>query len=229
MIKIAILSCMLALSTSLLASPLPRETKIIQASKSKSMHEKKYTTLIFDLGGVIVDEKQIGPAADKLYPGSNAATIMTTIYRQKHWGDFDRGVYDIPTFAQLVEREYGFNPATTTLLLKDIVSSIPLLSYGIEILQTAKKQGYKVYALSNAYHGIFEAFVQKHEVFKLFDGAIISCNVGHIKPEAEIYNALLNQYNINPDEALFIDDLETNIVGATAVGIDGIVCRDPKE
>ncbi len=214
----------------IIAVSLQNGSKIIQAASSQPISEKKFTTIIFDLGGVLVDEKQVGATAEKLFPGTPAAHIMKTIYRGKSWNQFDRGTIDLKSFAQLIEQEHGFDAALTTAILSQIVAHLPLLPVGIEILKAVKAQGYKAYVLSNAYQGVYESLCQTHPaVFALFDGEIISCDVRFIKPEREIYQALLQRYNINPAEALFIDDLEVNIIGATALGIDGIVCRDTNE
>ena len=48
----------------------------------------------------------------------------------------------------------------------------------------------------------------------LTDGAIFSYTVKQIKPDLEIYETLLNQYRLKPDECVFIDDRMENIEGA---------------
>lgn len=54
------------------------------------------------------------------------------------------------------------------------------------------------------------------------DGAIFSYTVRQIKPDLEIYETLLNQYRLKPDECVFIDDRMENIEGAKKAGIHGI-------
>ena len=54
------------------------------------------------------------------------------------------------------------------------------------------------------------------------DGAIFSYTVKQIKPDLEIYETLLNQYRLKPDECVFIDDRMENIEGAEKAGIHGI-------
>lgn len=56
----------------------------------------------------------------------------------------------------------------------------------------------------------------------LTDGAIFSYTVKQIKPDLEIYETLLNQYRLKPDECVFIDDRMENIEGAKKAGIHGI-------
>ena len=56
----------------------------------------------------------------------------------------------------------------------------------------------------------------------LTDGAIFSYTVKQIKPDLEIYETLLNQYKLKPEECVFIDDRMENIEGAEKAGIHGI-------
>ena len=50
-----------------------------------------------------------------------------------------------------------------------------------------------------------------------------------MKPEPEIYQLLLNRYNLNPEETVFTDDLEANIEAAKKEGIHGIVFKSPDQ
>ena len=53
-----------------------------------------------------------------------------------------------------------------------------------------------------------------------FDGGIISYKENLLKPEAEIYIKLLDTYNLNAEECLFIDDTLVNIEAANKLGIN---------
>ncbi|WP_332420411.1 HAD-IA family hydrolase [Vibrio metschnikovii] len=52
--------------------------------------------------------------------------------------------------------------------------------------------------------------------------AIVSAEVGLLKPQREIYLSLLSQYDLNAAETIFIDDMLYNVQGAESVGIKGI-------
>lgn len=55
------------------------------------------------------------------------------------------------------------------------------------------------------------------------DGGILSCDIHLLKPNREIFEALLDKYNFKAEECIFIDDREINIQGAKVLGIEGIV------
>jgi FMN phosphatase YigB (HAD superfamily) len=92
-----------------------------------------------------------------------------------------------------------------------------------------KEQGCSVYILSNWDP---ETFVYMRdnvypEFFALFDGIIISGNVGCAKPSSEIYQHLLSAYNLDSRECLFIDDQKENIVAARSCGIPSVHATAP--
>jgi len=62
----------------------------------------------------------------------------------------------------------------------------------------------------------------EYTFWSLFDGAAVSAELGLLKPQAEIYQALLTQYKLEASETVFIDDMPYNVAGAKAVGIAGV-------
>jgi HAD superfamily hydrolase (TIGR01509 family) len=55
----------------------------------------------------------------------------------------------------------------------------------------------------------------------LFDGLVISGEVGMVKPNADIYRYLLDTYKLDPAECIFIDDRDDNIEAGEKLGIKG--------
>ena len=61
------------------------------------------------------------------------------------------------------------------------------------------------------------------DFLKEADGAIFSYEIKQIKPDAAIFEALFEKYQIKAEESVFLDDLQANIEGAKLVGMQGIV------
>ena len=59
-----------------------------------------------------------------------------------------------------------------------------------------------------------------------FDGAIVSAEVGMLKPQPEIYHLLLNNNELIASETVFIDDMLYNVEGAKSVGMHAIQFED---
>ena len=92
----------------------------------------------------------------------------------------------------------------------------------VDILINLKKN-YKIWLLSNTNPMHIKNEIESKYVFqKLVDGGIYSYDVGYRKPEKEIYHIACDSAEVNPENSIFIDDLEENIIGANKVGIKGI-------
>ena len=77
-----------------------------------------------------------------------------------------------------------------------------------------------VFLLSN----ISQYFVDHADeipMLKLMDRCVFSCVCKMVKPSVEIFDHLCRECNIRPEETVFIDDLEANIVGARKAGLNG--------
>lgn len=94
-----------------------------------------------------------------------------------------------------------------------------------ELLTQLKREGFKLYGLSNWCSRVYET-IEQFEIFNLLDGYIVSCEEKVIKPEPEIYLRLFNRFNLNPSECIFTDDKIENIEGSKRMGMEGIVFQN---
>ena len=67
----------------------------------------------------------------------------------------------------------------------------------------------------------FIEFLRKRDVYKYFDGEVVSCEEHIIKPDAEIYRRLTSRYGLDVAETLFIDDRQQNVDAARNEGWQG--------
>lgn len=66
------------------------------------------------------------------------------------------------------------------------------------------------------------------DIFALFDGIVVSGMVNSKKPNPQIFMHLLNTYNLQSHNSIFIDDKIENVIAAKQLGITGIWCDDHK-
>jgi len=92
----------------------------------------------------------------------------------------------------------------------------------VKLLKELKQGGYPVYGLSNWSAETFPYARQKYDFFDLLDDMVISGHVGHIKPDPEIFQILLEKIGRPAEECLFIDDSPTNIDQAEKLGFQTI-------
>ncbi len=99
----------------------------------------------------------------------------------------------------------------------------------ISILKRLKQAGYPVYGLSNWSAETFPRARSKHDFFDLLDDMVISGEVGHVKPDPEIYQIMLNRIGKPAEQCLFIDDALPNIHQAQRMGFAAIHFRSPEQ
>jgi epoxide hydrolase-like predicted phosphatase len=94
----------------------------------------------------------------------------------------------------------------------------------IEAVKTAKRSGVRTGLISNSWgHGRYD-----RDAFpEMFDGVVISGEVGLHKPEPEIFHLGAEQIGLPPSECVFVDDLKENCDGAAAVGMTPLLHRGP--
>ena len=94
----------------------------------------------------------------------------------------------------------------------------------VDLLQFLRdlRPRYKTAILSNAWPGARESFVTDFGLHEVVDTMIISAEEGVAKPNARIYHIALDRLGVRPQEAVFVDDMQVNVEGAQAVGMQAI-------
>ena len=98
-----------------------------------------------------------------------------------------------------------------------------------EELRKKKKEGFKVVLLSNAPEGIVEYFIKKFHAEDLFEKLYISYATKKLKPHADAFQMVLNDYHVKPEEAVFIDDNKKNVDAASRLGLNIIQYQEEKD
>lgn len=99
----------------------------------------------------------------------------------------------------------------------------------VHILKQLKQAGYSLYGLSNWSAETFPYARKKYDFFDLLDDIVISGEVGHIKPDPEIFQIMLEKVGRPAQECLFIDDSLTNIKQAQKMGFATIHFQSPEQ
>lgn len=90
------------------------------------------------------------------------------------------------------------------------------------------KPRYRIGLLSNAFGNLRGYLNEVLKIDTLFDHITISAEVGITKPDIRIYNLALQGLNVLPQEAVFIDDFDKNVLAAQQLGMVGILFEDPR-
>lgn len=181
-------------------------------------------TIIFDLGGVLVDwkpeyvyRKIFNDDEDKVQWFLN--TVCTSDWNNKQ--DSGRTIEEaekikITEFPQYEEWIRVFYKEWHHMFSGSIKENV-------ELFQRLKASGnFKIYALTNWSAEKWGKALELFPFFNDFDGIVVSGQEKTRKPFIEIYNIIINRYNITPTKAIFIDDNEGNIIAAKTLNLHGI-------
>lgn len=94
-----------------------------------------------------------------------------------------------------------------------------------QLLADLRRVGVAQWAVTNFSAETFP-LVGHHPHFDLLDGAIVSGELGIVKPDRQIFEVALERSGTTPERAVFVDDSPANVEGAAALGIDAFVFVD---
>lgn len=188
----------------------------------------KIETIIFDLGGVLIDWN---PAYvfDKLIEDEEKrkhffANVCTPDWNEEQ--DAGRSIREAneiliakhPEWKDHIEAYYG---RWEEMLGGSIDETV-------EIFRQLRDSGkYKFYALTNWSAELFPIALQKYDFLHWFDGRLVSGEEKMRKPFPEFYQLLLDRFAIEKDKALFIDDNLRNAEAAEKFGLETIRFQSP--
>jgi 2-haloacid dehalogenase len=178
------------------------------------------TTIIFDLGNVLVDWSPMHVYRD-YFDSEEKRTYFFENICTADWNEQqDEGRSIVEATQELIEKFPDWEQPIRdfygrwTEMLKGPIHGT------VEIFRELKESGkYKIYALTNWQAGLFDIALVRYNFLHWFDGRVVSGEEKTRKPFPEFYHRLLARYNVNPGEALFIDDSLRNIKAAEALGI----------
>lgn len=180
--------------------------------------------VIFDFGNVIArfDAAHI---VSRIYGDSADFTQLAPVLFE-NWEQLDMGAADYDEYTQTAVAKMPKDlRGSTRAFFADWYKYLPYTDGIEEVINTLKRDGYRLYVLSNAP----SFFSQKRSFFKVtenFDGLIFSGDVKLVKPDKRIYELLLSEFSLKPEECVFADDLEPNIEAARALGINGYLFKN---
>ena len=187
-------------------------------------------TIIFDLGGVLIDWNP-RYLYRKFFKTEEEVSWFLENICTSDWND---------------QQDAGrsFEEATEELVAQHPEWEVPIRAwYGrwqetisgplhetVDILRHFKQSSdHRLYALTNWSEQTFPWALDNFEFLHWFEGIVVSGVEKTRKPFPEFYQILFDRYNITPSTSLFIDDNVKNIVGARAVGLNTIHFQSPAQ
>ena len=186
--------------------------------------------VFFDNGGVITRTEHQAPRqhlAERF--GMDYEEIEKIVF-----GGGPNGSAARASVGEITEEEHWLNvmkilkqPAGEYERIRDEFFAGDVIDIDLVNFLRALKSKYKVGLISNAWSGLRD-YIVREKFDDAFDHMVISAEVGVAKPEAKIYHIALEQLEVSPSEAVFVDDFIENIEACEKVGMKGIHFKDPK-
>ena len=186
------------------------------------------TTLLFDFGNVLV-KWDLHNIYDERFPTPEAVDVFLEEIRFFEWNSrMDRGFSFAEGVAQASEQFPQYAHLFHLLDEKWLETIREPIEDSIAIVRRLKERGYPLYILTNSSAEKFPLARQVHPFLVMFDDAIISGEIGLLKPDPAIFQYTLSRIHHTAQECLFIDDSLANIESARALGFTAIHFQSPE-
>jgi len=182
--------------------------------------------IIFDLGNVLISFKPADFLDDHGFHEDYKKIILDDIFRSPVWHQIDNGDLTTEEAIEIIASRSSLKRQEISEIFNLRTQILFPLERNIKMLPELKKRGLRLFFLSNFPSDIFDDIVKANPFFCFFDGGLISARAKASKPARRFFEILLEKYNLDPEECLFIDDLEANVQTAAELGMKTIWLYD---
>lgn len=182
------------------------------------------TAVVFDFGRVLFDwqpEALLARVLPHRAATPEAAAHWVAQVFQGYtgdWGDFDRGVVEVPALVRRIATRTGLAACEVQALVDAVPSALTPLHGTVALLECLKAAGRRLFYLSNMPLPYAQHLERTHAFLRHFDDGVFSCRAGLNKPEPAIYEHARQRFGLPASRLLFIDDHAPNVEAAQACG-----------
>ena len=177
--------------------------------------------IVFDLGNVLISFRPEEYLLKNNYPEAKRKIIHSDIFGSIEWLLLDNGEISTMEAIDRIAEKSSLRREEIALIFNKRTEIMSDIDENVKLIPRLKKDGYRLYYLSNFPVDIFDEVKRSYSFFRYFDGGIISAVVRYSKPNPEIFRLLLEKYGLSANECLFIDDHEENTIVAVSIGMKG--------
>ena len=177
--------------------------------------------IILDMGNVLLEWNK-----DKILQGvsemkKDYLILDKTIFQSGLWEKLDLGTM---TREELVLKVVSMIGRTYQKKVEEVIwnwpSYIDIYREVFPVLSEAKKKGHRIFVLSNTSKVFYDFLEEQLSLIKeLLDGFVLSCDIKAIKPDLAMFEEILDKYQLDPTNRVFLDDIEDNIIAAEKLEI----------
>ncbi|MBZ2087825.1 HAD family phosphatase [Streptococcus oralis] len=177
--------------------------------------------IMLDMGNVLLEWNK-----DKILQGvselkKDYLILDKTIFQSGLWEKLDLGTM---TRQELVLKVVSMIGSTYQKKVEEVIwnwpSYIDIYTEVFPVLLELKKKGHRIFVLSNTSKVFYDLLKEQLSPLKeLLDGFVLSCDIKAIKPDLAMFKEILDKYQLDPANCVFLDDIEDNTKAAEKLGI----------
>lgn len=177
--------------------------------------------IILDMDNVLLEWNK-----DKILQGvsdtkKDYLMLDKTIFQSGLWERLDLGTM---TRQELVLKVVSMIGSTYQKKVEEVIwnwpSYIDIYTEVFPVLLELKKKGHRIFVLSNTSKVFYDLLKEQLSPLKeLLDGFVLSCDIKAIKPDLAMFKEILDKYQLEPRNCVFLDDIEDNTNAAEKLGI----------
>ena len=177
--------------------------------------------IILDMGNVLLEWNK-----DKILQGvsdtkKDYLILDKTIFQSGLWEKLDFGTM---TREELVLEVVSMIGNTYQKKVEEVIwnwpSYIDIYTEVFPVLSELKKKGHRIFVLSNTSKVFYDLLDEQLSPLKeVLDGFVLSCDIKAIKPDLAMFKEILDKYQLDPTNCVFLDDIEDNTMAAEKLGI----------
>ena len=175
--------------------------------------------IVFDLGGVVFRWQPELLVASVFEDRRTRELVLREIIQHPDWIELDRGTLSLASAIRRGAARTGLPDPEIGRLFGAVPVSLTPINETIELIRRLATTANKLFVLSNMHHASIAYLEEQHDFWGAFTGLVISCRINKVKPETQIYEYLLAEYELDPTETIFIDDMQENLDAAALLGI----------
>jgi HAD superfamily hydrolase (TIGR01509 family) len=182
--------------------------------------------IIFDFGGVFMKTVDYSPRHrwdDRLRLPHGS--VERVVHGSASWRAAQTGLLTPDAYREDVRKQLGLTETDLGQLFDDYFSGDQLDLTLVDYARGLRARGYPVALLSNDSVELGPK-LERLGITDVFDPQVISAHIGVMKPDAGAYEHVLSKLGYAAANTVFIDDMPTNIAGAEAVEMHGILYRE---
>ena len=182
--------------------------------------------IVFDIGNVICEwnpQKLVSSVFS--YP-EECKCALENIIGHKDWLMLDRGTLCLEEAIPRAARRCQLSEEKISKLFEETPKSLIPFPETVDVIKELGAKGFNLYVLSNMHDYAFEYLSSTYNFWHYFSGIVVSSHVNSIKPEPEIFNHLIDTYDLIPPKTLFLDDMSVNVQAAKKHGLEAMLIEN---